>query len=619
MTSADPMASSGYRSAAEVERWQDEPMVLASTTLLPRPRHMRLDGEYTRSGPRDIEVTLGASLPAEGYRLTIPAGGSARIEAADRAGAFYGQCSLDQLRRRSPDGRLPVGEIEDWPDLPVRGVMVDVSRCKVPELDTLEELVDRLAAWKINHLELYLEHTFAYPGHEEVWTHADPYDAADLQHLRAYCGERHMDLVANQNSLGHMERWLLHDRYAPLGIAHGVQKGPFGLALAPSTLDPAALGAFDLVEELLETITRSLPGTRVHVGLDEPWDLPAARISEWRLWLDRLRAMPGLAGHELLVWGDMLSAHPELLDEWPPGVTVCEWGYEADHPFSVHTGRLASLGVPHWVSPGTSSWMSVVGRTTNAIDNCRNAIEAGRQSGAGGVLVTDWGDWGHLQPSVVSDPGFAAAASMAWCFETNRDLDAFEIAGALDVDCYADGSGHLGLAVVTLGDIHRRQPCAIPNLSPLVLHLYLPQLPAGQALDPRLSAARYEEVIGALDDAVTGMKRATPSTAHGRRAVDDLLVGAALVRLAANDGKARAEGDGHVGSIPERRRFELADSLTGLISAYRDRWLVANRPGGLDESCRWLAHTCDCYRRGEAEADWAGPLVEQARQFWRGK
>jgi hypothetical protein len=575
---------------------------------------MRLDGGYTRGDPSEPQVILGVSLPREGYRLTIPVGGSVRIEAADEAGAYYAQRSLDQLHRRAPEGRLPVGEIEDWPDLPVRGVMLDVSRCKVPELEILQDLVDRLATWKVNHLELYLEHTFAYAGHEEVWAEADPYDAGDLQRLGAYCADRHVELVANQNSLGHMERWLLHEKYAPLGIARGVQKGPFGLALAPSTLDPASPAAFNLVEELLATITGSLPASRVHVGLDEPWDLPSARSPEWRLWLDRLRAMPALAGRELLVWGDMLSAHPDLLEQWPAGVTVCEWGYEANHPFGARTGRLAACGVPHWVSPGTSSWMSIVGRTTNAIENCRTAVEAGLQNGAGGVLVTDWGDWGHLQPLVVADPGFAAAASMAWCFETNRNLDAVDIAGALDVDCYADVSGELGLALVTLGDLHRRLPCVIPNLSPLVLHMYLPQLPAGPALDPGLSGSCYEEVIGALDDAVAGVMRATPTTAHGRRAVDDLAVAAALVRLAGNDGKARAEGDGHVGSIPERRRLQLAEALGELISAHRERWLVANRPGGLDESCQWLAHTRDCYRRGETDGGWAGPLVERVRQ-----
>lgn len=590
-------------------------MAPPAPSLLPRPRRMRFDAGAMTDDPGEIEVALRGSLPPEGYRLTVPSGGPVRVEATDEAGAFYARRTLDQLRRRAPVGRLPVGEVEDWPDLPVRGVMLDVSRCKVPTLDTLEDLVDRLANWKVNHLELYLEHTFAYPGHDEVWAQADPYDARDVDRLRAYCAARHVELVANQNSLGHMERWLLHEKYAGLGIARGVQKGPFGLSMAPSTLDPASPAAFALVAELVATITGALPGTRVHVGLDEPWDLPAGRRAEWRTWLDRLRALPALDGRELLVWGDMLAAHPELLERWPPGVTVCEWGYEANHPFGDRTQRLAELGVPHWVSPGTSSWMSIVGRTTNAIENCSNAVAAGLRSGAGGLLVTDWGDWGHLQPLVVADPGFAAAASMAWCFDTNSDLDAGTVAGALDVDCFDDASRELGRAVVALGDLHRRQPCVIPNLSPLVLHLYLPQLPAGPALDPGLSPACYTEIIDALDDAVAGTRKSSPGTAHGRRAADDLLVAAALVRHAAGDGKARAEGDGHVGSIPERRRLQLAEALGGLIDAHRARWVVSNRPAGLDESCQWLTHTRGCYLSGDADPGWAGPLVELIRQF----
>ncbi|MHB8438180.1 MAG: glycoside hydrolase family 20 zincin-like fold domain-containing protein [Acidimicrobiales bacterium] len=452
-------------------------------TLLPRPRVVRLDGK-ARVTPGDPRVVHDASVPAQGYRLRIDAGGDVVIGTSDEAGEFYAKATLAQLQRRSPDATVPVGEIEDHPDLAVRGVMLDVSRCKVPTMETLFALVERLAAWKVNHFELYLEHTFAYPGHDVVWEEADPFTADELARLAAHCELHHITLVANQNCLGHMERWLLHDRYASLGIVRKVHRGPFGLALAPCTLEPRSPGASALVEELLETIGAVVGGAMLHVGLDEPWDLPAQRAGDWRMWLDHVRAMAATAGRELLVWGDMVATHPELLDRWPHDVTVCEWGYESDHPFGARTALLEQRGIPHWVCPGTSSWMTVIGRTTNAIDNCRSAASAARAHGARGLLVTDWGDWGHLQPGAVSDPGFAAGAAMAWCLDTNGDLDAPAIAAALDADVYGDPAGALGNAVVALGDAHRHQPCVIPNLSPLVLHMYLPQMPAGTALDP---------------------------------------------------------------------------------------------------------------------------------------
>src|SRR5262249_6108843 len=101
--------------------------------------------------------------PRQGYRLSVTSSG-ATIAGGDPAGVFYGACTLAQL---ADAGRIPCVEIEDHPDLLVRGVMLDISRDKVPTMATLRELVDRLASWKINQLQLYIEHTFAYPSHSE--------------------------------------------------------------------------------------------------------------------------------------------------------------------------------------------------------------------------------------------------------------------------------------------------------------------------------------------------------------------------------------------------------------------------------------------------------------------
>ena len=55
--------------------------------------------------------------------------------------------------------------------------MLDVSRDKVPTMATLRAIVERLASWKVNQLQLYSEHTFAYRDHAEVHAAASPFDA----------------------------------------------------------------------------------------------------------------------------------------------------------------------------------------------------------------------------------------------------------------------------------------------------------------------------------------------------------------------------------------------------------------------------------------------------------
>ena len=67
----------------------------------------------------------------------------------------------------------------------------DIARDKVPTMETLEALVDRLASWKINQVQLYIEHTFAYRGHEEVWATASPLTPDEVVHLDEFCRARH--------------------------------------------------------------------------------------------------------------------------------------------------------------------------------------------------------------------------------------------------------------------------------------------------------------------------------------------------------------------------------------------------------------------------------------------
>ena len=65
-------------------------------------------------------------------------------------------------------------EIKDVPDFANRGVMLDISRCKVPTLTTLKTLIEQFADLKYNQPQLYTEHTFAFTDHETVWRDAHP-------------------------------------------------------------------------------------------------------------------------------------------------------------------------------------------------------------------------------------------------------------------------------------------------------------------------------------------------------------------------------------------------------------------------------------------------------------
>jgi hypothetical protein len=411
-------------------------------------------------------------MPAGGYRLEISTK-SLELRGADEAGLVAGLQTLWQWFHLHRDrGVLPNLVIDDVPDFANRGVMLDISRGKVMRLETLKMLVDRFASWKINQLQLYVEHTFAYAGHRRVWAEHSPMTPAEFRELAVYCEARGISLVPNQNSFGHFHRWLVHEPYrdmaeCPAGIEH-----PFSLESEPFSLCPGDEKALALLEDLYDQQIPLTKGRFFNGGLDETFDLGMGRSAEvceargkHQVYLDFLRQVAGLAQkhqRRLMFWGDILIQHPEYLDDVPLDAVPLLWGYEADHPFATETAAAQASGRDYYVCPGTSSWNSFGGRYHNAMANLRAAAKHGYRHGASGYLITDWGDFGHLQPLVVSYPAFTYGAALAWDSRLGEKFEADACAVALGL---SEGEGRLPFQL--LSDVHRKSGTAIMNGSAL--------------------------------------------------------------------------------------------------------------------------------------------------------
>lgn len=572
---------------------------MSDPNLFPAPRQVELGRQ--RLAWSEPTTVLEPGHRDEGYHLVAGTDGI-RLSASDEAGLARGRATLDQLG--GPDG-VPEADITDWPDFPVRGVMLDISRDKVPSLSTLKSIIDLMAGWKLNHLQLYMEHTFAYAGREEVWGRASPFNPDELAELNLYARQHHVELAANQNALGHMERWLCKDRYRPLAIAPQAYRDEKGRPHFPSTLDPSNPGSLALVRSLLAELLVNFDSPLVNVGLDEPWELSADRSADYGAYISALRSTPELDGRQMLIWGDIVAQHPELVGGIPEGVTVLEWGYEADHPFDQRGRVLAGAGLPFWVCPGTSSWNSLLGRWTNARDNCLNAARAGLAHGAGGYLITDWGDGGHLQPWPVSLPGLAAGAAASWNTETARTADYQGALAGASLDRARLGEAG-ARALLALGDAHLAVEPQSPNTASVLLHLIWPHLRVGQRSTQGLDHAQLDAYDATLDHGLAlaggagGAGDGSDLAGAQLRAEVGLMV--AIAKLMTEDARGRLEGDGSLGSIPADQRERLAARVPDLVGEHRRLWLRRNRPGGLDDSAARLEHLATCYRTGRGTA-----------------
>ncbi|MFN2103680.1 MAG: beta-N-acetylhexosaminidase [Candidatus Promineifilaceae bacterium] len=545
-----------------------------------------------------LDVTPGSVRHIQGYELTITRR-AIHLVAQNPAAIFYAAMTLIQLLDQY-GMTLPAMRILDWPDFPNRGVMLDISRDRVPTMDTLFELVDMLASWKINQLQLYTEHTFAYHKHPTVWAEASPMSGAEILALDAYCRERFIELVPNQNTFGHLRRWLVHDQYRPLAECPDGCDTVWGFFDEPFSLCPGDPRSIELVQDMLDELLPYFQSRQVNVGCDETVDLGSGRSREivaekgaGRVYLDFLRKIRRevrIREHTMQFWGDIIIEHPDLVAELPRDMIALEWGYEADHAFHKHGDIFARSGIPFYVCPGTSSWNTVGGRTTNAVDNMRNAAENGLNHGATGYLITDWGDNGHWQPLPVSYLGFAYGAALGWHFEGNRDID---IPAAVSRYAFRDRQDIMGRLANDLGNIYETSDIRLHNGTILFFLLQTrpdqfdqkrKELLAGDLSnrgDFQRMRARIDEVMTPLDKA------------HMDRADADLIRAeftwaADMLRHACDRALWLLDG----AAAPNET---LAEEANELINRYHILWLARSRPGGYRESVARMEAMRDDY------------------------
>jgi hypothetical protein len=572
----------------------------------------------------------------QGYTLRIGAasGGASthaiEVEASTRAGARHGVATMLQLLRVSPRderGRavLPHCEVRDWPVLATRGVMLDISRTRVPRMDELLALPALLAGLKVNHVQLYVEHTLAYAGHEDAWRGCSAVTLEELVRLRQECEAFGISLGANQNCFGHLSHWLRQARYSHLAETHGEWMFDVWARRGAFSLCPGDPGSIALVRDMLAQQCGALRGEAAsggslvcNIGCDEVYDIAFGRSAEqvrargrlavYAEFVDRVASAARASGARPALWADVVlhgvgdageagegggrrdaEARREALAMLRSHDAIAlVWGYEPDAPFDAHVGRTREAGLEAWVCPGTSCWRSITGRTRERRGNLHAAARVGADGANGGVtgmLACVWGDLGHWQQWPVTLHALGQAAGAMWSGGVDPDGTAHgpHVFGGLGVECSRGLAGvleALGDADAALRDV--AGPLAHPTATRLrnatalfaSLHAGKDRLRAfGQEQLWREALERMEAQREPLGAAVAS------SCLLGEEAewTIDMAAFAAKRAIAivrdASDGGSEGEG-------LERAAAELRERFARL-------WLCRSRVGGLEES---LAH-----------------------------
>ena len=520
------------------------------------PVALRLQ-EAIHSAGSNLTITLGATIPANavvvcrprtggfssasGYELLISKSGITldygQSDDATQDGLRAGIATLRQLLREY-GRRLPCLRVSDHADFARRGLMLDISRGRVPRLETLLELVDHLADLKINEFQLYTEHTFAYANYRKIWEPWGALAGEEILKLDARCRELGIDLVPNQNSFGHLRHWLEYEPLQHLAETRKPWSLPSGQTVAwPFTLAPRHPGTMKLLRGLYDELLPYFSSRFFNVGCDETWDLGCGqsaqlcqRFGKGKVYLGFLLDLHKEVtrrGKTMMFWGDIILQHPDLIERLPRrNICALNWGYEANHPFEKEAPQFEHAGIPFYVCPGTSTWMTLIGRLDNAEANLENAARTGLKHGAKGFLITDWGDGGHPQPLAVSYFPYAIGAGLAWCRQSFR-RDAVKPMLARDVfenATIADAAERLAYAHLKVG-----HPAF--NCTPIGAALAAPPPAMGEMWCPgglkyyaRINSKNLAATLGEIEAQVAKIARAKPDQTKAASLRKELLL-----------------------------------------------------------------------------------------------
>jgi hexosaminidase len=297
----------------------------------------KLPGDPNRGA--EITITRVASLPPEGYNLSVSPGGI-RIEASSYTGVARAASTIASYRLQAGIGfeALRACEIEDSPRYAWRGAMVDVARHFFP-FSVLQDYIDTLFLHKISFFHLHLTDdqgwrlpVQGWPALIEISAYRDDrtteygsyggyYTVAELTALDEYARDLGVTIIPEVDLPGHTSA--LCAAYPQLSCSGEEMAVPTRWGIFEDVLCVGNEESFRLVRDTVTAAATIFKGPYVHLGGDETpanrWrECPKCRAAMEReglsepeelhgYFMNRAAEMVLSAGKQPVVWDEAIS------------------------------------------------------------------------------------------------------------------------------------------------------------------------------------------------------------------------------------------------------------------------------------------------------------------------
>ncbi|MDD5727375.1 MAG: beta-N-acetylhexosaminidase [Victivallales bacterium] len=387
--------------------------------LLEKTFSERFGGKLVRSKDGNVRFILtGKEVPAndEGYTLAINKNGIT-VSARKINGLFYGMQTLRWMIRNAEDKTLPGCRIEDFPDLKMRGVLLELNYLHPDKVDKLCEAIGIFALLKYN--------TFLTDFGDNFPLKDNPYtkrkftlSVSDIQKIKKACEDNHVEIIPYIQAVSHA-MWMTRHPEFETKISEGKPVRPWNSAYCLSKPLPAKL-----MKDYLAEVIALLKPRYFDINLDEvdrcpfrvcpeckkhdPVELFGNHVKMLQDFMLERGVIPMVAHDQFDCVNPFVNSKVrEVLKKLDRRTVIIIWDYKV-YPNEKPYEYFNSLGFP-------TVYMSF----TAALENTRNLPCLAAKQGNLGCILTYWCslpatfEW-RLSSRVSSYAGTIYGASTAW-------------------------------------------------------------------------------------------------------------------------------------------------------------------------------------------------------------
>ena len=287
------------------------------------------------------------------------------------------------------------------------GVMLDLSRNAVMSLPSFKKYLGYLAKMGYNAVYFYNEDAYEIDGEPFFGYLRGRYTKEEMRELDCYANSLGIEIIPCIQTLAHLDSYI---RWS---------KVPFDQKNILMVDDERT---YELIENMIRTVSECFSTRRIHIGMDEAWGLGHGnyftknglvdQIEIMRRHLGRVDEIVKKYGCRSIIWSDMFvrpwnkgkylkmdkgqDVPKNVVDAVPEGVELVYWDYyheEKEH-YADFLRLHSQFNREIWFAGGVWSWRSFVSNNHYSISTMRPALDACREAGTKHIVMTIWGDNG---------------------------------------------------------------------------------------------------------------------------------------------------------------------------------------------------------------------------------